>query len=109
MPIEGFLQGDLDNSDASTISTICLSQPTTDNQPAVSYVEAKRYQTRHEGGISDPLDEQTFLVDTINALEQVKQWKSVAIIIAIDDSDADYDHQMIPILNGSDVIDRRAQ
>jgi phospholipase C len=69
--------------------------------PAVSYVKAERYQTGHAGGISDPLDEQVFLVETINALEKLRQWKSMAIIVAFDDGDGDYDHQMTPILNGS--------
>jgi phospholipase C len=71
------------------------------NLPAVSYVKAERYQTGHAGGISDPLNEQMFLVQTINALEKTKQWKNMAIIIAFDDSDGDYDHQMSPIFNGS--------
>jgi len=71
------------------------------NLPAVSYVKAERYQTGRATGISDPLDEQTFLVETINALEKTQQWKSMAIVIAFDDSDGDYDHQMSPIFNGS--------
>ncbi|WP_331587785.1 alkaline phosphatase family protein [Candidatus Binatus sp.] len=71
------------------------------NLPAVSYVKAERYQTGHAGGISDPLDEQVFLVKTINALEKTRQWKRMAIVIAFDDSDGDYDHQMSPIFNGS--------
>ena len=72
-----------------------------DNLPAISYVKAVRYQTGHAGGVSDPLDEQAFLVPTINALQKLRQWKSMAIIIAFDDSDGDYDHQMSPIFNGS--------
>ena len=71
------------------------------NLPAVSYVKAVRYQTGHAGGISDPLDEQTFLVQTINALQKLPQWKKMAVIVAFDDSDGDYDHQMSPIFNGS--------
>jgi phospholipase C len=72
-----------------------------DNLPAVSYVKAERYQTGRATGISDPLDEQTFLVNTINALQKTRQWKNMAIVIAFDDSDGDYDHQMSPIFNGS--------
>ncbi|MGO9454818.1 MAG: phospholipase C [Candidatus Binataceae bacterium] len=78
-----------------------LTAADADNLPAVSYVKAERYQTGHAGGISDPLDEQTFLVETINALQKVRQWKNMAIIVAFDDSDGDYDHQMSPIFNGS--------
>src|SRR5215469_13160711 len=40
------------------------------NLPAVSFVKAVRYQTGRAGGFSDPLDEQNFLVTTINALEE---------------------------------------
>ncbi len=47
-----------------------LAAAKADNLPAVSYVKAVRYQTGHAGGISDPIDEQVFLVDTINALEE---------------------------------------
>jgi phospholipase C len=78
-----------------------LAAANADNLPAVSYVKAERYQTGHAGGISDPLDEQVFLVQTINALQKTRQWKNMAIIIAFDDSDGDYDHQMSPIFNGS--------
>ncbi|HYL59706.1 MAG TPA: alkaline phosphatase family protein [Candidatus Acidoferrales bacterium] len=74
------------------------------NLPAVSYVKAVRYQTGRPGGISDPLDEQVFLAQTINALEKTRQWKSMAIIIAFDDSDGVYDHQMSPIFNGSTSV-----
>jgi phospholipase C len=78
-----------------------LAAANANNLPAVSYVKAVRYQTGHAGGISDPLNEQMFLVETINALEKTRQWKSMAIVIAFDDSDGDYDHQMSPIFNGS--------
>jgi hypothetical protein len=50
------------------------------------YVKAAAYQDRH-AGYSDPLDEQTFLVDTINRLMQSPEWERMAIIIAYDDSD----------------------
>ncbi len=75
-----------------------------DNLPAVSYVKAVRYQTGHAGGISDPLDEQVFLVETINTLQKLHQWKKMAVIIAFDDSDGDYDHQASPIFNGSSSV-----
>jgi phospholipase C len=67
----------------------------------VSFVKAERYQTGRAGGLSDPLDEQVFLVTTVNALEALPQWKNMAIVIGFDDSDGDYDHQMSPIFNGS--------
>jgi phospholipase C len=70
------------------------------NLPAVSYLKAAEYQDGH-AGYSDPLDEQTFLTDTINRLEKLPTWKSTAVVIAYDDSDGWYDHQMGPILNQS--------
>ncbi|HET9649755.1 MAG TPA: alkaline phosphatase family protein [Microlunatus sp.] len=70
------------------------------SMPAVSFVKAAGYQDGH-AGYSTPLDEQHFLVDTINRLQQSKEWKSTAIVIAYDDSDGWYDHQMGPIVNQS--------
>ena len=69
------------------------------NLPAVSFIKAPGYQDGH-AGYSDPLDEQTFLVNTINALEQSSFWSSTAIIIAYDDSDGWYDH-LADLVNGS--------
>lgn len=70
------------------------------NLPAVSFLKASGYQDGH-AGYSDPLDEQRFLVDTINRLEQLPSWKSTAVIIAYDDSDGWYDHVMGPIVTQS--------
>ncbi|MBV9425587.1 MAG: alkaline phosphatase family protein [Solirubrobacterales bacterium] len=67
------------------------------NLPAVSYLKAARYQDGH-AGYSDPLDEQTFLTETINHLEWLPSWKSTAVIVLYDDSDGWYDHQMGPII-----------
>jgi len=68
---------------------------TDGNLPAVSLVKAPRYQDGH-AGYSDPIDEQTYLVNTINAIEHSKFWKSTAIIITYDDSDGWYDQVMPP-------------
>ncbi len=70
------------------------------NMPAVSFLKPPGYQDGH-AGYSDPLDEQHFLVDTINRLEKTDDWKSTAVVIAYDDSDGWYDHQMGPIVNQS--------
>jgi phospholipase C len=70
------------------------------NLPAVSFLKAAAYQDGH-AGYSDPLDEQTFLVNTINFLQTLPSWSSTAVIIMYDDSDGWYDHQMGPILNTS--------
>jgi len=68
--------------------------------PAVSFLKAPAYQDGH-AMYSNPLDEQTFLVNTINALQDSPFWPSTAIIIAYDDSDGWYDHVMPPIVNAS--------
>jgi phospholipase C len=70
------------------------------NFPAVSYLKAPGFQDGH-AGYSDPLDEQTFIVNTINFLAQQPDWSSTAVIIAYDDSDGWYDHQMGSIVNTS--------
>ena len=74
------------------------------NLPAVSYVKAPAYQDGH-AAYSNPLDEQTFLVNTINSIMQSPFWNSTAIIIAYDDSDGWYDHVMGPIVNQSGTTD----
>ena len=70
------------------------------NFPAVSYLKASGFQDGH-AGYSSPLDEQTFLVNTINFLERTPEWNETAVVIAWDDSDGWYDHQMGPIINTS--------
>ncbi|HWZ48497.1 MAG TPA: alkaline phosphatase family protein [Herbaspirillum sp.] len=68
------------------------------NLPAVSYLKAPAYEDGHPG-YSGPLQEQQYLVDTINRLQQSPEWKDMAIVIAYDDSDGWYDHQMPPTVN----------
>ena len=70
------------------------------NLPAVSFLKAPGFQEGH-AGYSDPLDEQTFIVTVLNALQQSPEWNSTAVVISWDDSDGWYDHQMSPILNQS--------
>jgi phospholipase C len=70
------------------------------NLPAVSYLKAPEYQDGH-AGYSDPLDEQTFLVNTVNTLEKLPSWRSTAVVILYDDSDGWYDHQIGPTINQS--------
>jgi phospholipase C len=70
------------------------------NLPAVSFLKPPAYQNGHAGN-SDPLDEQKFLVDTINQIEQSPDWSSTAIIVTYDDSDGWYDHQMGSIIRQS--------
>jgi phospholipase C len=68
--------------------------------PAVSFVKAAEYQDGH-AAYSDPIDEQHFLVDQINALQKSPQWSSTAVVIAYDDSDGWYDHAYAKPRNGS--------
>jgi len=68
--------------------------------PAVSFLKAPAFQDGH-AGYSDPLDEQTFVVKVINMLQKSEDWESTAVVIAYDDSDGWYDHQMSPIVNQS--------
>jgi phospholipase C len=71
-----------------------------DNLAAVSLLKAPAFQDGHAGN-SNPLDEQAFLVSTINRIQRTPFWHDTAIVIAYDDSDGWYDHQMGPIVNQS--------
>jgi phospholipase C len=70
------------------------------SMPAVSFLKAPQYQDGH-AGYSDPLDEQQFVVSTINKIQQSPEWKSTAVFVAYDDSDGWYDHVAPKITNGS--------
>jgi phospholipase C len=71
------------------------------NYPAVNFLKAPGYQDGH-AGYSDPLDEQAWIVSVINFLQQQSgDWEHTAVVIAWDDSDGWYDHQMSPIVNQS--------
>jgi phospholipase C len=71
----------------------------SDNLPAVSFLKAPGYEDGH-AGYSNPLDEQRFIVETINKVEKSKYWDSTAILINYDDSDGWYDH-VHHVINGS--------
>jgi phospholipase C len=70
------------------------------NFPAVNFLKAPGYQDGH-AGYSDPLDEQAFIVQVVNFLQNSGYWSSTVVVIAYDDSDGWYDHQMPPIVNQS--------
>jgi phospholipase C len=70
------------------------------NLPAVSYLKAPGFQDGH-AGYSDPIDEQQFVTHVINFLQNQPTWSSTAVVIAYDDSDGWYDHQMPPLVNQS--------
>jgi phospholipase C len=71
--------------------------------PAVSFLKAPGYQDGH-AQYSDPLDEQQFVVDEINALQNTADWKSTAVIISYDDSDGWYDHAYSGVTNPSTSV-----
>jgi phospholipase C len=70
------------------------------NLPSVSFLKPAAFEDAHPGN-SDPLDEQRFIARALDALEQSPAWSSTAVIIAYDDSDGWYDHQMSPIVSPS--------
>src|SRR5436190_1525591 len=91
--------------DPQPAGDICDTRDTTtsidpNNLPAVSFLKAPAYQDGHASN-SDPLDEQEFIVTTINRLERTPFWHNTAVIILYDDSDGWYDHVMSPIVNHS--------
>jgi phospholipase C len=69
------------------------------NFPAVSYLKSAEYRDGH-AGYSDPVDEQAFLVEVINTIEQAPEWGHTIIIVTYDDSDGWYDH-VYNVVNGS--------
>ena len=71
--------------------------------PAVSFLKAPGYQDGH-AAYSDPLDEQAFVVDTINALQATPDWSSTAVVISYDDSDGWYDHVDSGVTNPSTSV-----
>ncbi|CAH2934246.1 MAG: Acid phosphatase (EC [uncultured Paraburkholderia sp.] len=76
------------------------------NFPSVSFLKAPAAEDGHPI-YSDPLDEQRFLVRTINFLMQQPDWKNTAIIVTYDDSDGWYDHAYASPTHGSfDAIDQ---
>ncbi|MDE1769779.1 MAG: alkaline phosphatase family protein [Thaumarchaeota archaeon] len=68
--------------------------------PQVTYLKAPRAQDAHPGN-SSPLDEQLFIANVTNTLENSPYWSNTAEIILYDDSDGWYDHQVSPIVNHS--------
>jgi len=70
------------------------------NFPAVTYLKAPAFQDGH-GGYSNPVDEQAFIKQVVEAIQASPFWESTAIVLAYDDSDGWYDHQAPTILNPS--------
>jgi phospholipase C len=86
----------------SLIGAISHGYLSPNHLPAVSFLKAPGYQDGH-AGYSDPYDEQQFVVNEINALEQTPDWSSTAVIVTYDDSDGFYDHVYSGIHNPSNT------
>ena len=71
--------------------------------PAVSFLKAPGYQDGH-AAYSDPIDEQQFIVNEINALQRTPDWRSTAVIVLYDDSDGWYDHAYSGVTNPSQSV-----
>ncbi len=72
------------------------------NLPAVSFIKAPSAYNGHPGN-SDPVMEQYWVTQTVNAIMQSSYWANggIAIVIAYDDSDGWYDHVTGPIVSPS--------
>jgi phospholipase C len=92
-------QYDMSDFDA-LVAAINRGYLSPDHLPAVSFLKAPGYQDGH-AGYSDPLDEQQFIVNEINALQDTPDWSSTAVVIAYDDSDGWYDHAFSGVHNPS--------
>jgi phospholipase C len=77
-----------------------VSAVSSGNFPSVSYIKAPSVDDAHAGN-SDPLDEQAFVVNLVNFLQQQPDWKSTAVIFAYDDSDGWYDHRFADVIRSS--------
>jgi phospholipase C len=86
----------------SLVGAISHGYVSSDHLPAVSFVKAPGYQDGH-AGYSDPIDEQKFIVDEVNALQNTPDWSSTAVVVAYDDSDGWYDHVYSGIHNTSNT------
>jgi phospholipase C len=94
-------QYDMSTFDA-LVAAISRGFVSPDHLPAVSFLKAPGFQDGH-AAYSDPLDEQQFIVNEINALEHTPDWSSTAVVISYDDSDGWYDHVFSGVHNTSNT------
>jgi len=94
-------QYDMSDFDA-LVAGINRGYLSADALPAVSFLKAPGYQDGH-AAYSDPLDEQQFIVQEINALQHTPDWSSTAVVISYDDSDGWYDHVFSGVTNASNT------
>jgi phospholipase C len=72
-------QYDMSDFDA-LVGAIAHGYLSPDHLPAVSFLKAPGYQDGH-ADYSDPLDEQQFIANEINALQHTPDWSSTAVIV----------------------------
>ena len=94
-------QYDMSNFDA-LVKAIANGDMPPSSLPAVSFLKAPGYQDGHPA-YSDPLDEQVFITQEINALERTPDWKDTAVVVSYDDSDGWYDHVYSGVHNPSNT------
>jgi len=92
-------QYDMSDFDA-LVAAINHGYLSADHLPAVSFLKAPGYQDGH-AAYSDPIDEQQFVVQEVNALQHSPAWASTAVVVAYDDSDGWYDHAYSGVHNPS--------
>src|SRR5215469_9403841 len=85
------------------VAAIAAHQLPASALPGVSFLKAPGYQDGH-AGYSDPLDEQQFVVNTINALEKSPDWSATGVVTIYDDSDGCYDHAYAGVINPSTSV-----
>ena len=77
--------------------------------PAVSFLKAPGLPERASRATRTRSTSRRSWSTTLNRLQQLPEWRSMAVIIAADDSDGWYDHVMPPIVNQSNTpLDFRA-
>ena len=85
------------------LSGIAAGSLSPDLLPTVSFLKAPGYQDGH-AFYSDPIDEQQFVVNEINALERTADWANTAVVVTYDDSDGWYDHAYSGVTNPSQGV-----
>jgi phospholipase C len=86
----------------SLVGAIAHGFISPDHLPAVSFLKAPGYEDGH-AAYSNPLDEQKFITNEVNALERTPDWASTAVVVAYDDSDGYYDHVFSGVHNPSNT------
>jgi phospholipase C len=71
--------------------------------PAVTFLKAPGYEDGH-AQYSNPVDEQVFITNEVNALMKSPDWSSTVVFVNYDDSDGWYDHVYSGVVNPSTTV-----